>query len=101
VVALPPGRNIHDLKRLYDGSQVAGETLPSWLEGEDRLELLQACQIGTDTGGWKSIVVVGPIYHALIRLDPAAKLDLASRKLWLPRFGQVLDLTVKPEHLEP
>jgi hypothetical protein len=100
VVALPPGKNLNDLKRLYEGSQIAGETLPAWVKGEDRLEMLKTCQVGANGEGWASVIVVGPLYHSLIRLDPAAKLDLAGGKLSLPRFGQVLDLTVKPEHLE-
>jgi hypothetical protein len=43
---------------------------------------------------------VSPTMKALIDLDPGAKVDLAEKKLVLPRFGQTIKLTVNPKHLE-
>lgn len=87
------------LKELYGGSQVPGDELPDWLDGQAKLEMLKVLCIGNDLNDWKSLIVVGPLFEALIRHDGGAKIDLAKKTLTLPKFGQKLPLRVKEEHI--
>lgn len=96
----PPTRTSSQLKAIYGGSQVPGDELPDWLEGQAKLDLLQVQCLGNDPDDWRSLIVVGPLYEALIRLDGGAKIDLANKTLTLPRFGKEIPLRVESEHLK-
>ena len=96
----PPAKTAHELKALYGASQVEGDALPDWITGEARLDLLRVRCFGDDPRDWKSLIVVGPLYDALIQLDGGAKVDFAGGTLNLPKFGKELPLTVKPEHVQ-
>ncbi|MCF3648627.1 hypothetical protein [Synoicihabitans lomoniglobus] len=85
------------LKALYGRSQAEGDGLPEWVE--DPTEILTVHMFGAAPGEWNSLLVVTPTLKALIELDPQAEVDLAKKTLKLPRFGQTLSLSVKPEHL--
>jgi hypothetical protein len=97
----PPTRSETKLKELYRDSQVKGDELPDWLQGEAKLSLLRVRRFGNDPDDWKSSIVVGPLYDALIQADGGAKIDLHKKTLILPKFGKELPLQVNPEHLEP
>lgn len=97
---LPPAKTIEALKQLYGGSQIEGDDLPEWVRPDDVMDLLRVRCMGGDPGDWRSLIVVSPLYDALIRMDAGAKLNLAAGSLTLPRFGQSLKLTVKQQHLE-
>lgn len=99
-VPQPPAKTVTKLKELYRDSQVKGDDLPDWLKGEEKLSLLRVHQFGNDTDDWKSSIVVGPLYDALIQADGGARIDLARKMLILPKFGRELPLQVNPEHLE-
>jgi hypothetical protein len=96
----PPTKSATKLKELYRDSQVKGDELPDWLQGEAKLSLLRVRRFGNDPDDWKSSIVVGPLYDALIQADGGAKIDLHKKTLILPRFGKELPLQVNPEHLE-
>jgi hypothetical protein len=96
----PPTRSATKLKELYRDSQVKGDELPDWLQGEAKLSLLRVRRFGNDPDDWKSSIVVGPLYDALIQADGGARIDLIKKTLILPRFGKELPLQVNPEHLE-
>jgi len=87
-----------ELIGLYGRSQVQGDDLPDWVEAPN--DVLEVHLFGKDAGAWASMIVVSPTMKALIGLDPNAKVDLAEKKLELPRFGQMIKLTVNPKHLE-
>jgi hypothetical protein len=96
----PPTRSATKLKELYRDSQVKGDDLPDWLQGEAKLSLLRVRRFGNDPDDWKSSIVVGPLYDALIQADGGARIDLNKKTLILPKFGKELPLQVNPEHLE-
>lgn len=96
----PPVRTVNKLKELYHSSQIEGDELPSWLSEYAMLNLLRVRCFGNDADDWKSLIVVSPLYDALIQLDEGAKIDLVKKTLSLPKFGKQLTLSVKPEHLE-
>lgn len=96
----PPAKTATELKELYGGSQVKGDEMPEWITEEARMNLLRVRCVGSDPSDWKSLVVVTPLYDALIQLDGGAKVDLEAGTLSLPKFGKELPLNVKPEHLE-
>ena len=77
-----------------------GDELPDWLQGEAKLSLLRVRRFGNDPDDWKSSIVVGPLYDALIQADGGARIDLNKKTLILPKFGKELPLQVNPEHLE-
>ena len=96
----PPTRTATELKTLYGSSQVKGDELPSWLSAKAKLEVLRVHCFGNDPDDWKSLIVVTPLFEALIRLDDGATINLFSKTLSLPKFGKELALNVKPEQLE-
>lgn len=96
----PPTKTVTKLKELYRNSQVKGDVLPDWLKGDEKLSLLRVHQFGNDADDWKSSIVVGPLYEALIQADAGARIDLAKKMLILPKFGKELPLEVNPEQLE-
>jgi len=96
----PPARTADELKKLYGRSQIEGDDLPGWVSGGEIAEVLRVHCFGSDPDDWKSLLVVSPLYDALIRLDGGAEADLAAGTLRLPRFGKKLSLAVRPEHLE-
>ena len=100
VIPEPPARTATKLKELYRDSQVKGDELPDWLQGEAKLSLLRVRRVGNDPDDWKSSIVVGPLYDALIQADGGARIDLHKKTLILPKFGKELPLQVNPEHLE-
>jgi len=100
IVPEPPTKTVTKLKELYRDSQVKGDELPEWLQGDAKLSLLRVRRFGSDPDDWKSSIVVGPLYDALIQADGGARIDLAKKMLILPRFGKELPLHVNPEHLE-
>jgi hypothetical protein len=99
VVPEPPTKTVTKLKELYRNSQVKGDELPEWLKEDERLTLLRVHRFGNDPDDWKSSIVVGPLYEALIQADGGARIDLVKKTLILPRFGKELPLQVNPEHL--
>jgi len=96
----PPTKTATKLKELYRDSQVKGDQLPDWLQGDAKLSLLRVRRFGNDPDDWKSSIVVGPLYDALIQADGGARIDLHKKTLILPKFGKELPLQVNPEHLE-
>ena len=96
----PPTKTVTKLKELYRNSQVKGDELPEWLQGDAKLSLLRVHRFGNDPDDWKSSIVVGPLYEALIQADGGARIDLVKKTLILPKFGKELPLQVNPEHLE-
>jgi len=96
----PPSGTASELKSLYGESQVHGDALPSWLSQESRLQLLRVHRFGNKTEEWPSMLVVTPLFEALIHLDPGATIDLSSKLLKLPGLGKEFPLHVKPEHIE-
>ncbi len=95
-----PTRTQVALKKLYTKSQVKADELPDWLDAAAKQELLEVHTLGSDHDDWKTSVVVGPLYAALIRLDGNARIDLEARKLILPKFDKEVPLDVKDEHLD-
>ena len=91
-------KTVAELIALYGRSQVEGDDLPDWVKAAN--DVLEVHLFGNDAEDWASLIVVSPTMKALIRLDPGAKIDLAEKKLELPRFGQTIKLTVHPKHLE-
>jgi hypothetical protein len=98
---LPP-KTVAELKELYGQSQADGDDLPDWVEPETVRDVLKIHFFGDskDVVDWKSMIVVSPTLKALIDLDSGARIDLKKATLKLPRFGQTIKLTVKPQHLE-
>ncbi len=96
----PPTRTAIKLKELYNSSQVEGDELPGWISEHAKLNLLRVRCFGDDPDDWMSMIVVTPLYDALIQLDEGARVDLVNKTLSLPKFGKVLSLKVKTEHLE-
>lgn len=96
----PPLRTAMELKQLYQSSQIEGDEVPGWISGEAKLKLLRVRCFGDDPNDWRSLIVVSPLYDALIQFDEGARVDLANKTLSLPKFGKVLTLNVEPEHLE-
>jgi hypothetical protein len=94
----PEPRTAKELKELYGRSQVEGDDLPEWVEVAH--EVLKVHLFEKDATDWASMIVVSPTMKALIDLDPDAKVDLAAKKLELPRYGQTIKLTVNPKQLE-
>jgi hypothetical protein len=91
-------RTVEELKQLYGRSQVEGDDLPDWVEPAN--DVLTVHLFGNDAEDWASMIVVSPTMKVLIDLDPRAKVDLAAKKLELPRYGQTIKLTVNPKQLE-
>jgi hypothetical protein len=91
-------KTVAELIALYGRSQVQGDDLPDWVEATN--DVLKVHLFGNDAEDWASMIVVSPTMKALIDLDPGAKVDLAEKKLELPRFGQTITLTVNPKQLE-
>ena len=91
-------KTVAELIALYGRSQVEGDDLPDWVKAPN--DVLEVHLFGNDAEDWASMIVVSPTMKALIGLDPGAKVDLAEKKLELPRFGQTIKLTVNPKHLE-
>lgn len=91
-------KTVAELIALYGRSQVEGDDLPDWVEPAN--DVLEVHFLRNDAEDWASMIVVSPTMKALIGLDRGAKIDLAEKKLELPRFGQTIKLTVHPKHLE-
>jgi len=75
----PPVKTAMKLKELYRDSQIAGDDLPGWISEEETLSLLRVCCVGGDSNDWNSLVVVSPLYDALIQLDKGASIDLQGK----------------------
>ena len=95
-----PGKNAQTIKGLYQSSQVSGDDLPDWLPEQVKNDLLLVHDFGGGNTDAKQLLVVGPLYKALIDADPGASVDMDNKTLHLPKFDQRLDLTVNANHHE-
>lgn len=95
-----PGKKARMVKGLYQSSQVNDDDLPGWLPEDVKNDLLSVHDFGGGDADAKQLLVVGPLYSALIAADPDASVDMDKKTLHLPKFGQTLDLTVNQNHFE-
>jgi hypothetical protein len=91
---------VEQLKKLYDTSQVSGDSLPGNLPTEKvrsvlEVHLIQPLSRGGDDAR-SNMIVVSPTLHLLIHLDENCMVDLGKQEMVL--FGVRIKLHVQSEH---
>ena len=93
---------VRQLKSLYKGSQVEGDTLPDWLP-ESLVEIIlevhhiQALHAEGDDAR-SNMIVLTPTLHALVHACDDARIDLAAGLLSIPSRGIERKITVNAAH---